>query len=65
MKVFANGRLRAGKFGRAQLCRDRGEDLRETLREAFLDLRDSAALRVFRAVSLIPAVDADVDQMRN
>lgn len=41
------------------------EDQRETLREAFLDLRDPAALRAFRAVSFIPAVDADVDRMRN
>ncbi|EXJ15818.1 phosphate/phosphite/phosphonate ABC transporter substrate-binding protein [Imhoffiella purpurea] len=41
------------------------EGLRETLREIFLDLRDPAALRAYRADAFIPAVDADVDRMRN
>ncbi|TCJ18707.1 phosphate/phosphite/phosphonate ABC transporter substrate-binding protein [Parasulfuritortus cantonensis] len=39
-------------------------DVREALRLAFLDLRDPAALAVFRAESFIPAVDADVDRVR-
>ncbi|THF62755.1 phosphate/phosphite/phosphonate ABC transporter substrate-binding protein [Pseudothauera rhizosphaerae] len=40
------------------------EALRDAVREAFVDLRDPEALAVYRAVSFIPAVDADVDRMR-
>lgn len=39
--------------------------LREALRQAFMDLRDQAALKIFRAEAFIPAVDADVDRVRN
>lgn len=38
--------------------------LREDLRAAFVELRDPAALAVYRAEAFIPAVDADVDRMR-
>lgn len=39
-------------------------ELREAVRQAFLGLRDPAALGVFRAEQFIPAVDADVDRVR-
>lgn len=39
--------------------------LREDLRRAFVDLRDSAALNAYRAEAFIPAVDADVDRVRH
>jgi len=39
--------------------------LREDLRRAFINLRDSAALRAYRAEAFIPAVDADVDRVRH
>lgn len=39
--------------------------LREDLRRAFVDLRDSAALKAYRAEAFIPAVDADVDRVRH
>lgn len=38
--------------------------LREDLRRAFVNLRDSAALMAYRAEAFIPAVDADVDRVR-
>jgi phosphonate transport system substrate-binding protein len=41
------------------------DDLRETLRRAFIDLRDPEPLRAYRAESFIPAVDADVDRVRS
>jgi phosphonate transport system substrate-binding protein len=37
---------------------------KEEIRKAFVDLKDPAALAVFRAESFIPAVDADVDRVR-
>jgi phosphonate transport system substrate-binding protein len=40
------------------------DDLRESIREAFLELRDPAALRAYRAAAFIPAVDPDVDRVR-
>ena len=40
------------------------EELRETIRQAFCTLQDAAALKVYRAQSFIPAVDADVDRVR-
>ena len=40
-------------------------DLRESIRQAFVGLRDPAALRAYRAEAFIPAVDADVDRVRN
>jgi phosphonate transport system substrate-binding protein len=39
--------------------------LREDLRRAFVNLRDSAALNAYRAEAFIPAVDADVDRVRH
>lgn len=41
------------------------EGLRESLREIFLELRDAATLLAYRADAFIPAVDADVDRVRN
>ena len=41
------------------------EVLRESIRQAFVGLRDPAALRAYRAEAFIPAVDADVDRVRN
>lgn len=41
------------------------DGLREDLRHAFVDLRDSAALGAYRAEAFIPAVDADVDRVRH
>ena len=41
------------------------EMLRESLRDAFLELRDAAALRAYRADAFIPAVDPDVDRVRH
>lgn len=38
--------------------------LRAEIRNAFISLKDSAALGVFRAESFIPAVDPDVDRVR-
>ncbi|PWV63087.1 phosphonate transport system substrate-binding protein [Plasticicumulans acidivorans] len=38
--------------------------LREALREAFIELLTPAALRPYRAQGFIPAVDADVDRVR-
>ncbi len=40
-------------------------DLRESIRQAFVGLRDPAALRAYRAEAFIPAVDADVDRVRH
>lgn len=40
-------------------------DLRESLRDAFVGLRDPAALRAYRADAFIPSVDADVDRVRH
>jgi phosphonate transport system substrate-binding protein len=40
-------------------------DLREALRSAFVELRDADALGAYRADAFIPAVDADVDRVRN
>jgi phosphonate transport system substrate-binding protein len=40
-------------------------DLREALRQAFVGLRDPAALAAYRAEAFIPAVDADVDRVRH
>ena len=37
---------------------------REEVRKAFVELRDPAALAVFRAESFIPCVDSDVDRVR-
>ena len=37
---------------------------KEDIRKALIDLKDPAALAVFRAENLIPAVDADVDRVR-
>jgi phosphonate transport system substrate-binding protein len=37
---------------------------REEVRKAFVDLNDPEALKVFRAVAFIPAVDSDVDRVR-
>lgn len=39
--------------------------LREDLRQAFVGLRDPAALAAYRAEAFIPAVDADVDRVRH
>ncbi|MBB3104544.1 phosphate/phosphite/phosphonate ABC transporter substrate-binding protein [Azomonas macrocytogenes] len=39
-------------------------DLRESLRQAFVNLNDLATLGVYRATAFIPAVDADVDRVR-
>lgn len=41
------------------------DDLRESLRQAFVGLQDPAALRAYRAESFIPSVDADVDRVRH
>jgi len=38
---------------------------KEEVRKAFLEIKDPAALGVFRAEAFIPAVDADVDRVRN
>jgi len=38
--------------------------LREALRSAFMELREPAALAVYRAAAFIPAVDPDVDRVR-
>ncbi|PPQ39412.1 phosphonate transport system substrate-binding protein [Rhodoblastus acidophilus] len=38
---------------------------KEDVRKAFLEIKDPAALGVFRAEAFIPAVDADVDRVRN
>ena len=37
---------------------------KEEIRKAFIELKDPAALAVFRAEAFIPAVDADVDRVR-
>jgi phosphonate transport system substrate-binding protein len=37
---------------------------KEEIRKAFLDVKDPAALAVFRAESFVPAVDKDVDRVR-
>lgn len=37
---------------------------KEEIRKALIDIKDPAALAVFRADSFIPAVDADVDRVR-
>jgi len=37
---------------------------KEEVRKAFIELKDPAALGVFRAEAFIPAVDADVDRVR-
>jgi len=39
--------------------------LREDFRQAFVGLRESAALSAYRAEAFIPAVDADVDRVRH
>lgn len=39
-------------------------ELREALRRAFVELRDAQALAAYRATAFIPAVDADVDRVR-
>lgn len=41
------------------------EELRESIRQAFVSLRHPAALRAYRAEAFIPAVDADVDRVCN
>jgi phosphonate transport system substrate-binding protein len=38
---------------------------KEEVRKAFVQLNDPEALKVFRAEAFIPAVDADVDRVRN
>lgn len=38
--------------------------LKDEIRRAFLDMRDPAALAVFRADAFVPAVDGDVDRVR-
>ena len=40
-------------------------DLRESIRQAFIGLRDPVALRAYRAEAFIPAGDADVDRVRH
>jgi len=40
-------------------------ELRESIRQAFVGLRDPAALRAYRAEVFIPGVDADVDRVRH
>jgi phosphonate transport system substrate-binding protein len=37
---------------------------KEEIREAFLDMKDADALKVFRATAFVPADDADVDPVR-
>ena len=37
---------------------------KEEVRAAFLDMKDAAALGVFRAQAFVPAVDSDVDRVR-
>ena len=37
---------------------------KEEIRQAFVDVKDPAALAVFRAESFIPCADADVDRVR-
>ena len=39
-------------------------EFKEDIRKAFVELKDPAALAVFRAESFIPCVDADVDRVR-
>lgn len=39
--------------------------LREAIRQAFITLRDPAALAAYRAEAFIPAVDPDVDRVRS
>jgi len=39
-------------------------DFQEEVRKAFIELRDPAALGVFRAEAFIPCVDSDVDRVR-
>jgi phosphonate transport system substrate-binding protein len=39
-------------------------DFEEEIRKAFIELRDPAALGVFRAEAFIPCVDSDVDRVR-
>ncbi len=43
----------------------RSVDLRESIRQAYIGLRDPAVLRAYRAEAFIPAVDADVDRVRH
>ena len=40
-------------------------EFKEEIRKAFVEIRDPAALAVFRAESFIPCVDSDVDRVRN
>lgn len=40
------------------------EEFRQSMRQAFIDLKDPASLSTFRADCFIPAVDADVDRVR-
>lgn len=40
-------------------------ELKEKIRRAFIATTDKAALEVFRAEAFIPAVDSDVDRVRN
>ncbi len=39
-------------------------EFREEIRKAFIEVKDPAALAVFRAEAFIPAVDSDVDRVR-
>lgn len=39
--------------------------LKQEIREAFLEMRDPAALAVFRAEAFVPAADSDVDRVRD
>ncbi len=60
--------LRRGELDLAYLWTFRNGlsiDLRESIRHAFVGLREPAALRAYRAQAFIPAVDADVDRVRN
>lgn len=40
-------------------------EMKEKIRKAFIGVTDPEALKVFRAESFIPAVDSDVDRVRN
>ncbi|SEI48909.1 phosphonate transport system substrate-binding protein [Azotobacter beijerinckii] len=40
-------------------------ELKEKIRQAFVSIKDPAALGVFRAEAFIPCVDADVDRVRD
>lgn len=40
-------------------------EMKEKIRKAFIGVNDPEALKVFRAESFIPAVDSDVDRVRN